>query len=704
MRFGKLLRRTGIVLTILVAVAVTAGAILDRVFPLDLTRYHDRSTLVLDADSRPLRAFTSSDGMWRVQAGPEDVDPLYLKYLVAYEDRRFWHHWGVDPLATIRAAGQFVLHGHIVSGASTLTMQTARLLEPHSRDLGGKLLEMGRALQLELHYSKRDILTLYLTLAPYGGNIEGVRAASLAYFGKEPQHLDPAEAALLVALPQSPEHRRPDLRADVAASARRMVIARLLKSSAMTPAQASAASARTISDRRIAMPFLAPHLTQSIAGTMPGGGVVKTTLKLDLQRSLEGLLADEAKRNSDGADMALVAIDNRTHQVVAYVGSVDFFSKAGQNDLARAKRSPGSTLKPFAYGMAFDDGFLHPETLIDDEPMRFGDYAPRNFDHGFQGTVSVRQALQQSLNLPAVAIVQRLGAERFSASLQNAGVTLAFPHDSVSGSLSVILGGVGISLYDLTSLYSGLANGGQMIPPVYLAGQKLPAGGSRLMNDTSAWYITDILRGGAPPPGFVSQSLTQGTRKIAFKTGTSYGFRDAWSVGYSPSYTIGVWVGHADGTPRPGQLARVAALPTLLKAFDLMPPEDVSDPRVPGNVVTVANNGQLPPRLRSFTLTPVETAISGYGPRSANKPRILYPPNGATIDLRGRPQKARDLVLKAEGGTLPLRWVINERPLPFVGQQRRDIFWTPDGDGFVRIAVIDADGRSAAVQVRLQAN
>jgi penicillin-binding protein 1C len=471
----------------------------------------------------------------------------------------------------------------------------------------------------------------------------------------------------------------------------------------MTPYQAAAASARTISDRRIAMPFLAPHLSQTIAGTMPNGGVVKTTLKLDLQRALEGLLAEDAKRNADGADMALVAIDNRTHRVLAYVGSVDFFSKAGQNDLARAKRSPGSTLKPFAYGLAFDDGFIHPETLIDDEPMRFGDYAPRNFDHDFQGTVTIRQALQQSLNLPAVAIVQRLGAERFSASLQNAGITLAFPRDSSGGSLSVILGGVGISLYDLTALYSGLANGGQMALPVYLADAKPQAGG-QLMNDTSAWYVTDILRGSAPPPGFASQSVVQGTRKIAFKTGTSYGFRDAWSVGYSPSYTIGVWVGHADGTPRPGQLARIAALPTLLKAFDLMPPEDLPDRRMPVNVVTANNNGQLPPRLRSFTLTPVEAAVSGYGPRAANKPRILYPPDGVTIDLRGRPEKGRDLVLKAEGGTLPLRWVVNEKPLPLVGPLKRNVFWTPDGDGFVRIAVIDAEGRSAAVQVRLQSN
>ncbi len=699
----KLLRRAALAAVLFGAVAVLAGAMLDRLFPPDLTRYRDRSTLVLDADGQPLRVFTSRDGMWRVQASPDDVDPLYLKYLVAYEDKRFWHHWGVDPVSTARAAGQFVLHGHIVSGASTLTMQTARLLEPHSRDLWGKLIEMARAVQLELHYSKREILTIYLTLAPYGGNIEGVRAASLAYFGKEPSHLDPAEAALLVALPQSPERRRPDLRMDSAAKARQAVIARLLKSGAMTARQAAAAQARAIPDRRIAMPFYAPHLAQSIDAALPQGGVVRTTLKLDLQRALENLLASDAKHNADGADMALVAIDNRSHKVLAYVGSVDFFGKAGQNDLARARRSPGSTLKPFAYGLAFDDGFIHPETLIDDEPMRFGDYAPRNFDHDYQGTVSIRQALQMSLNLPAVAIVQRLGAERFSASLQNAGITLAFPRDSQGGSLSVILGGVGISLYDLTSLYSGLANGGEMALPVYLANRK-PQSTGRLMNDSSAWYVTDILRGSAPPPGFPTQGVLQGSRKIAFKTGTSYGFRDAWSVGYSPSYTIGVWVGHADGTPRPGQLARIAALPTLLKAFDLMPPEDVPDRRMPANVVLALNNGQLPARLQSFTLTPVETAVAGYGPRAVNRPRILYPPDGAMIDLRGRPEKARDLVLKAEGGTLPLRWVVNDKPMPALAPMKRNMFWTPDGDGFVRIAVIDADGRSASVQVRLQSN
>jgi penicillin-binding protein 1C len=300
-------------------------------------------------------------------------------------------------------------------------------------------------------------------------------------------------------------------------------------------------------------------------------------------------------------------------------------------------------------------------------------------------------------------VVQRLGAERFSASLQNTGVTLAFPKDQAGGSLSVILGGVGISLYDLTALYSGLAAGGQMTLPVYLADAK-PTPAVRLISDTAAWYVTDILRGSTPPSGFVSQNIAQGMRKIAFKTGTSYGFRDAWSVGYSPSYTIGVWVGHADGTPRPGQLARLAALPTLLKAFDLMPPEDVSSPRPPGNVVSVTNNAQLPPKLRSFTLSPVDTAVSGYGAYAANKPRILYPPDGSTIDLRGRPERERDLALKAEGGTLPLRWVVNERPLPLMGPLKRNSFWTPDGDGFVRIAVIDADGRSATVRVRLQSN
>ncbi|MGE0152511.1 MAG: penicillin-binding protein 1C [Reyranellaceae bacterium] len=690
------MRRLLLVSTLCCAALLAAGAVLDRLFPPDLSRFEDRSTLVLDADGKVLRAFTSRDERWRLLATPQDVDPLFLKLLLAYEDRRFRWHPGVDPLSAVRAAGQYVAHGEIVSGASTLTMQTARLLEPHSRDLAGKLFEMARALQLELRYSKQEILTLYLTLAPYGGNLEGVRAAALAYLGKEPRRLTPAEAALLVALPQSPERRRPDLRPDLARRERNWVIEVLAGRGALSAAQRADAVDQPVPAERRALPFLAPHLALALAGEAPPGATVRTHVLGGLQRGLERLAFETSRNFADGADLAMVAVDNRERKVVAYVGSADFFGKAGQNDLARAKRSPGSALKPFAYALAFDDGILHPETLIDDSPYRFGDYAPRNFDRDFQGMLTARSALQQSLNIPAVAVVNRIGPERFAAGLQQAGAALLYPKDaSGAGSLAIVLGGAGISLLDLTMLYAGLADGGAMLPLSLRQGDRAAAEKPRrFVGARAAWYVGDILLGSAPPDSYAPTATPGSRRHIAFKTGTSFGFRDAWAVGYSPRYTVGVWVGHADGTPRPGQFGRNAAAPVMLRAFDLLPPEDLTPPRRPADALTVAGTAALPPYLQMFD--PSERPIA-IGPRHrlhTAAPRILYPVDGALVELhRGA---AGDLPLKAEGGQGPLRWVVNGEPL--AGQAA----WRPDGDGFARIAVVDALGRSSAVQVRVQ--
>jgi penicillin-binding protein 1C len=691
-------RRLLLIATLCCAALVAAGAVLDRLFPPDLSRFNDRSTLVLDADGKVLRAFTSRDDRWRLLAGPQDVDPLFLKLLVAYEDRRFRWHPGIDPLSVIRAAGQYVVHGEIVSGASTLTMQTARLLEPHSRSLGGKLFEMARALQLELRYSKDEILTLYLTLAPYGGNLEGVRAASLAWLGKEPRSLTPAEAALLVALPQSPERRRPDLRAAIAKRERDWVIDVLTERGALTAAQRLEAIDRPVPLERKALPFVAPHLALSLAGDVPPGSTIRTHVLGGVQRGLERLAYDSARGFADGADVAMVVVDNRARKVVAYVGSADFFGKAGQNDLARAKRSPGSALKPFAYAMAFDDGILHPESLIDDSPYRFGDYAPRNFDRDFQGTLTARSALQQSLNIPAVVVVNRIGPERFAAGLQQAGATLLYPKDATgSGSLAIVLGGAGISLLDMTMLYAGLADGGTMqllsLRQGDRAAQDKPR---RFVGERAAWYVGDILVGSAPPDSYAPTATPGSRRRIAFKTGTSFGFRDAWAVGYSPRYTVGVWTGHADGTPRPGQFGRNAAAPIMLRAFDLLPPEDVTPQRKPADVLVVSNNAALPPYLQMFDPSAPQITI---GPRARNQaasPRILYPVEGAVIELRRADATGQQLPLKAEGGQGPLRWVVNGEPL------LDQAAWRPDGDGFARIAVIDATGRSSAVQVRVQ--
>ncbi len=411
----------------LAATSLATGALaLDRLFPPDLSRYHARSSETVDANGRLLRAFTTADGKWRLKTTVDDVDPVYLALLKAYEDRRFDDHWGIDPLAAARAAGQWMARGRIVSGASTISMQAARLLEPRRRGLLTKAIQSARALQLEWRYSKREVLAIYLTLAPMGGNLEGVRAASFAYFGKEPRQLSAAEAALLVAIPQSPERRRPERAGKSAQAARDRVLVRGLEHGIIDQVLFDKAASRPVPDRRLAMPMQAPHLAAWLAGQSPGA-IVPTTLRFELQSALNQLVAEERGQFADRAQIALVAIDNRTGGVVAWLGGSDYFGRAGQVDLVRSRRSPGSALKPLIYAMAFDDRVLHPESLVEDVPVRFRDWLPRNFDRDHVGAVTVRRALQQSLNVPAVLTLEKVGPQRFISTLRNAGVAPGLP-------------------------------------------------------------------------------------------------------------------------------------------------------------------------------------------------------------------------------------------------------------------------------------
>ena len=418
------------------AAGFTLSETLRRLGPVPLGRDITYSTLVTDKDGKLLRPFITRDGYWRLPVSSDDVDPRFLAMLIAYEDKRFYAHGGVDPQALLRAAWQAATHGHVVSGGSTLTMQVARLLEPRpARSFTDKLAEMIRALQIERRLSKKQILDLYLALAPYGGNVEGTRAASLAYFGKEPKRLSTAESALLVALPQAPETRRPDRFPKAAAAARNRVIALLNTAGMVNADQAVAASAEEAPKGRLAFPMLAAHVAERLAKQAPQGSVEQTTIARELQASLETLARDRALLIGSGVAAAILVVDNRTGEVRAHVGGTGYFDtlRAGQMDLANALRSPGSTLKPFIYGLAFEDGLVHPETLIDDRAVRYGAYAPENFDDSFHGTVTVRTALQQSLNVPALQILNAIGADRLMARLTNAGVRLVLPQNAGTG-------------------------------------------------------------------------------------------------------------------------------------------------------------------------------------------------------------------------------------------------------------------------------
>jgi penicillin-binding protein 1C len=667
-------------LSALAAASLAVAALaLDRMFPPDLARYHERSTEIVDANGRLLRAFTTPDGKWRLKTNVDEVDPLYLSLLKAYEDRRFDDHWGVDPLAAVRAANQWIGRGRIVSGASTISMQAARLLDqPRPRGLLTKAIQSARALQLEWRYSKREVMAIYLTLAPMGGNLEGVRAASLAYFGKEPAHLSAAEAALLVAIPQSPERRRPDRRPQSAQAGRDRVLERGLEQGLIDKPTFDLAAHRAVPDRRLAMPMHAPHLSTWLAG-QSRGVVVPTTIRLELQEALTQLASDERAQLADHAQIAMVVLDNRSGDVVAWLGGSDFFGRAGQVDLVRAHRSPGSALKPMIYALAFDDRTLHPDSLVEDVPVRFKEWLPRNFDRAHQGAVSVRRALQQSLNVPAVLALERVGPQRFLTTLRAAGAAPGLPPGDTADSLGMALGSATVSPLEMAGLYSGLANGGAFAVPRVRRDQPRPAT-ARLIGPTAAWYVTDILTDSPLPEGFASLPPALRERRIAFKTGTSAGFRDAWGAAYSANWTVVVWVGHADGTPRPGQLGRAAALPIALKAFGRLPAEDNRAAPVPADAVRVASWRDLPPRMR--TLAPLAQSTGG--------PRIAYPAADSKIELG-----ARDSVpLSGHGGSGTLHWLVDGRPLD--GTQ-----WKPDGAGEARVAVVDDLGRSSAITVRI---
>jgi penicillin-binding protein 1C len=647
------------------------------------------STLVLARDDSILRGFPTADDKWRLPVTAADIDPLYRRMLIAAEDRRFAAHPGVDPLAAVRALGQLAWHGHVVSGASTLTMQAVRLLERRPRTLAAKLAEIAEAIGLERRFGKDEVLGLYLTLAPFGGNLEGVRAASLAYFGKEPRHLSPGEAALLVALPRSPERLRPDRHPAAARAARDAVLARMHAAGVISDATFAEAREESVPRTRLALPFHAPHLAKQLRTAEPGAPILRTPIDPALQRRVETLLRREAAALDPQATLAALVIDNRTRQIVAYVGNADFASpmRRGTIDMAQAVRSPGSALKPFIYAMAFDRLLVHPQTLLDDRPCHFGDYAPSDFDGIFRGEVSAAEALQYSLNVPAVAVLERLGARRFTAALAAAGIRLSLPAaaDAEPG-LAVALGGAGITLLDLANLYVALSHAGEIAALRRSADE--PVGReTAIFGPAAAWYVNDILANAPPPPGVPPQPVRRG-RQLAFKTGTSYGFRDAWAVGYDRQVTVAVWAGRADGTPMPGRSGLLTAAPLLFKIADLLgPAPSEAAPEPPPGVLRVARR-ELPPALRRLDPAPATA-------RDPGGPKILYPPDGATIAWDGA-----DLPLEAAGGSGSLRWLVDGRPLP-PAAPRRVLSWRPAEPGFAQLTVIDARGRSARATVRL---
>ena len=681
-----------VVFTLSLAIPAAWNGYLEHLGPLDLAGSLTGSTLVVDRDGRLLRAFTLPDGRWRLPVTSGEVDPRYVAMLLAYEDGRFYDHDGVDLRAMTRAAWQWATRGHVVSGGSTLTMQVARLLEPRDlRTLPAKLRQMTRAWQMERRIRKAGVLDRYLTLAPFGGNLEGARAASLAYFGKEPRKLTMAEAALLVALPQAPEARRPDKFPEAARRARALVLDRVAARGVITAEEANASKREPVPTTRRDFPALAAHAAEEAVAADPKARVLRLSLDARLQAKLELLAKDSVERLGPKLSTAIVVVDNASGEIRARVGAVDYMdaSRDGAIDMSRAPRSPGSALKPFIYALAFEEGLAHPETVLFDRPARYGAYAPENFDLGYQGTVTARKALQMSLNLPAIEVLAEVGPSSFLARLHGAGAEIALPKDTPIG-LAIGLGGLGVSLVDIARLYAGLARGGEAPALIErLDGAPPIIGPKRVTDPVAAFYIEDILRGSPPPANALSG-------RISFKTGTSYGFRDALAIGFDRGTTIAVWVGRPDNGPTPGLIGRQAAAPILFDAFARLG-RDIELIHAPKGVLRVATSAELPPPLRHLRRDAPKTIAAAGAPAL----KIAFPPDGAKIDLGLKDGAQAQLSLKALGGALPLTWFVNGAP---VGDpdSRRQSAWKPDGSGFARVSVIDAKGATDSVVVRVE--
>jgi len=578
--------------------------------------------------------------------------------------------------------------GEVVSGASTLSMQTARLLEPRpNRTVGAKLIEMFRAVQLEMRLSKREILELYLTLAPYGGNLEGLRAASWAYFGREPDRLSDAEIALLIALPQSPEVRRPDLRPAGAERGRKVVVDKLARLGVFSERRAGEALESPLPQRR-AFPASAWHYAERLRGE-DSAPVAVASLDLGLQSDLEAVLLREAEKLEPETQMAVIVVHIPSRGVRAMVGSADRSRPGGWIDLSDRRRSPGSTLKPFIYGMAFDDGVASPATLISDLPKRFDTYQPENFDRSFRGDVRISEALAHSLNVPAVLTLDRVGPERFAAQLSFAGV---YPRiDGMArkeAGLALALGGAGMTLEELAMLYAGLGDGGRVKPLAWSLPEEamtLTRDGSRIMSPESAAQILSILKSAPAPSGRMPGSLTLEAPEIAFKTGTSYGFRDAWAAGVSGDYAAMVWIGRADGAPRPGETGRGAALPVLFEVFDR-------------TFARLGRSGGSENRLRTPEAPPAPGALARF--EAADRPPdILFPPNGSELwaapERDGEPRRFV-LAGRSKGR---IDWYIDGEPAG-----RDDVgapVWAPERPGFFQVSAVDEAGRTSRVTVRV---
>ena len=587
------LRRSGLG----AAGVVAAFWLLPRVIPHQpLAARFSTSTAVYDAGGGLLRLTLSADDKYRVWVPLERMSPLLVEATLLKEDRHFRLHPGVNPAALLRGAWRtYVLRGRR-EGGSTITMQLARILYGiHSSTPGGKVVQIARAMQLELCYTKHDILEAYLNLVPYGGNVEGAAAASLIYFGKDPGRLTLPEALTLAVLPQNPSRRAPG-----AGEARDLLYQRWQATHPSVEGEAGLMRAAIRIGSPRDLPFRAPHLVDAVLADRGGAPEIRTTLDRRLQALLERQVHSyvAGQRRLGIRNAAAMLVDARTMQVQALVGSADFFdaSIAGQVNGTAAKRSPGSTLKPFIYALALDQGVLHPMTILKDAPVAFGAYSPENFDGRFMGPLTAKDALIRSRNVPAVWVASQLSQPDLYGFLEMAGVSGLRSREYYG--LALVLGGGDVTMEELVTLYGALAGDGVVRPLRYRVGDP-PSRGVRVLSAEASW-ITRAMLADNPRPGEVS-AATPGRLAVAWKTGTSYGFHDAWSIGMFGPYILAVWIGNFNGEGNPAFVGAQVAAPLFFQVVDAVEAQQpsLSEPvrSFPPNLATVdvcAASGDLP--------------------------------------------------------------------------------------------------------------
>ena len=579
------------------------------------------STLVTASDGTVLHAFLNDDDKWRLYTELNEITPLLRQTILHKEDKYFYYHPGFNPIALAKALGKNITTGRRSSGASTITMQVVRLLEPRKRTYLSKAVEIFRAMQLELHFSKDEILQLYLNLIPYGSNIEGMKSASLLYFGKPPQLLSLAEITTLTIIPNRPSSLRLGRKNAYIVQERNKWLKRFGQTKLFDKQIIADAINEPLNAYRREAPKLAPHLAFRLKKENKHTPVIRTTIIPARQAQAEQMSRNYVNRlqSMNIHNAAVIVVNNQTMQVEAYVGSADFNNPydGGQVDGIRAIRSPGSTLKPLLYAIAFDKGLITPKSAVNDVPTNFGGFEPENFDRRFNGKVSIEYALANSLNIPAVKVLKELTPSVLIEYLKKADFQTVKKQSKDLG-LSMILGGCGVTLEELTRLFAAFANDGKVQGLNYTTETKRTerSKGEALISAESSYLITNILTQLTRPDLPNNFDNTYHLPRIAWKTGTSYGKKDAWSIGYNRRYTVGVWIGNFSGMGVPELNGANIATPLLFDVFNAI---DYNSPNgwfKPANEITrrkvCAESGDLPNDFCTHQI--LDYAIMGISP------------------------------------------------------------------------------------------